>query len=194
MLDSIPFIWRVILLLALMIIVGGIDRVKNGSKATRIQEYGFILAAGVLGTLVAVGCDLFTSKLSPEYFTLGKGLSSEGLQRQVITFGSKTGFSGGVIAGAVLLFSCGQHRPVWKTLYLRLWLPIVAAIAGGLLFPLVVSDYDPAHYFRQLNDLLTAEQIHHFRYVWWTHTGFYAGLIVGVICLIFWNRHKSPLK
>lgn len=194
MLESIPFIWRVILLVALMILVGGIDRAKNGSKATRPHEYGFILVAGVVGTLIAVGCDLCTSTLSPEYFTLGKGLSPEDLQRQVLAFGAKTGFSGGVIAGAILLFACGQHRPAWKTFYFRLWLPIVAAIAAGLLLPLVASDFDPAHYSRQLDNLLTAGQIHHFRYVWWTHTGYYAGLIVGVISLIFWNRRKPVLN
>lgn len=191
MLDSTPFYWRVIALLALMAAAGGIDHIRHGSKATRFPEYGFILLTGVVGSLVAMGCDLATSTISREYFIFGKGLPEESFRQNVLLFGAKTGFSGSVVAGALLLFGSGAKRPAWRALILRLWIPVAAAIAMGALLPSVASGFDPSGYAAVIRGIVTGEQLRHFRIVWWAHTGFYLGLLLGVAALVATIRRRA---
>jgi hypothetical protein len=184
MLDNIPFYWRVIALLGLMAIVGTIDRMRYGSKATRFQEYGFIVLTGLMGCGVALCCDWLTSTLSPEYFIIGKGLPEDNYTQNVCLFASKTGFSGGIIAGAVVIFALGKRRPAWTTLLQRLWVPVACAFAAGALMAALAPHTDPLGYSRQLSGALDARQLRLFQIVWWTHTGLYLGLILGVVELI----------
>ncbi len=189
-----PFFGRVALLLALMVLFAGFDRWRHGAQATRFQEYGFILSGGVLGCLAGACNDWITSGISPEYFTLGKGLAAENIRMEAAMLGLKTGFSAGVIGGAVALFASGGKRGVWRSLYGRLWMPLSAAIAGALVVPLVASRFDPTGLRPQLSDLISAEQSVIFLRVWWIHTGLYAGLAAGLAWMIIDTRKALAQK
>jgi hypothetical protein len=133
--------------------------------------------------------DLITSLLSPEYFTLGKGLE-EGpdLRLQAGLLGLQVGFSAGVIGGAICLYASRRksaHPPGKCSRLLRmLWMPITGAILCGIALPLGFSKFDPARFSAQLDTLLDAGKISRFRQVWWTHLGLYAGMVIGLTAML----------
>ncbi len=177
-----PFFYRVALLVALMLIVSLAELYRKRTQATKFREYGFILLTGALGAGIGSVNDLITSTISPEYFTLGKGLDEgPGLRLQAMFFGMQEGFSAGVIGGAVCLFAARRkpaHSSVrFSKLFGMLWMPVAGAILGGGAFPVCFSKFDPAKFNAQLNTLLDAEGISRFRLVWWIHLGLYAGLV-----------------
>src|SRR5690349_1068126 len=96
---------RVALLLGLMLLLASIDYARNRQRATRGREYLFILAMGVVGSVVAMGIDLVTSSISPEYFLDGKGLRGQpSFQVGVLKVGAQAGFVAGFfVAGALLV-------------------------------------------------------------------------------------------
>ncbi|MGD1086299.1 MAG: hypothetical protein ABSA47_16305 [Verrucomicrobiota bacterium] len=189
MLDSFTFPYRVAFLAGLMAVAALADLCLHGRAATRYQEYTFISVTGLLGCVVGAATDLITSSISPDYFTLGKGLSGgEGFAPRVAVFGIKQGLSGGVIAGALCVYA-SRCKTKFPPLALRellglLWMPVVCALAGALLFPLVAGHSDPAALALKMDGLVSAAQVPPFLRVWWIHTGLYSGLLAGVIWLI----------
>jgi hypothetical protein len=191
-----PFLYRVALLLALMIVISAVDLFRNRGQAMKFREYGFVLIAGLLGALIGTTTDLITSRISPDYFIWGKGLAAGAKLRQEAAFlGMRVGFSAGVIGGAIALFSCRGARtqpPVSSRALLRaLWIPLAGAMLGGLWVPVLFSRLDPLRFAAQLDKVLGPVQINRFREVWWIHIGLYAGLIVGLATMIRKLRKKA---
>jgi len=187
--DPIPFSYRVILLLGLMLGVSVVDFCRNGARAARFREYGFILITGAVGAVVGCGNDWITSGISPDYFTLGKGLE-EGpdLRIQAALFGLRVGFSAGVIGGAVCLYASRRksaHPPVpFLRLFGMLWMPVAGAILCGIVLPLGFSGFDPARFSEKLDILVDSARVSRFLRVWWTHAGLYAGMVVGLTAMV----------
>lgn len=184
-----PFWHRVVLLLSLLLIVAGVDFYLNRSKAAKYQEYVFLIAAGVLGSIFGFVNDIITSSISPEYFTLGKGLEEgQGLQIHAGLYGLQVGFSAGIIGGGICLYFSRRksaHPPTRISLLFKLlWMPIACAILGGVIFPLTLANFDPAHFASQLAPILDGLRINQFREVWWIHIGLYAGMVAGLIGMI----------
>lgn len=193
------FSYRVTLLLGLMLVVSLVDLYRNGSRAVKFREYGFIIITGAVGGAVGFVNDLITSSISPEYFILGKGLEeSPDLRIRAGLFGLQVGFSAGVIGGAVCLYACRRksaHPPAkFSRLFRLLWVPVAGAILGGIVLPLGFSKFDPMRFSGQLDTLLSAERISRFRQVWWTHVGLYAGMVVGLTAMILRaaKERKNP--
>ena len=172
-----------------MLAVSLVDLYRNGARAVKFREYGFVLIAGVVGAIVGFANDLITSSISPQYFTLGKGLEDgPDLQIRAGLFGLQVGFSAGVIGGAVSLYagrrkSAHSPEPFSRLLQL-LWMPVAGAVLGGILLPSGLSRFDPARFSAQLDALLSAGEISRFRQVWWIHVGLYAGMVVGLAVMI----------
>jgi ABC-type cobalt transport system substrate-binding protein len=187
--DHFAFSYRIVLLLGLMLVVSLVDFHRNGARAAKFREYGFIVITGAVGAAVGFGNDLITSSISPDYFTLGKGLE-EGpdLQIQAGLFGLQVGFSAGVIGGAVCLYACRGKSACppapFSCLFRWLWMPVAGAILGGIAVPMAFSRFDPARFSAQLDTLLDAARISRFRQVWWTHIGLYAGLAIGLAAML----------
>jgi len=177
------------LLLGLMLVVSLADFYRKGAQATKFREYGFIIITGTVGATIGFVNDLITSSLSPEYFTLGKGLE-EGpdLRLQAGLLGLQVGFSAGVIGGAICLYASRRksaYPPVKCSRLLQmLWMPVTGAILCGIALPLGFSKFDPAGFSAQLDTLLDAAKISQFRQVWWTHIGLYAGLVIGLTAML----------
>ncbi len=107
--ETFPFAYRVILLLGLMVVAAIVDYRRRGAQAERYREYGFICIAGMLGGLFGFANDCVTSGVSPEYFTLGKGLEAGGgLRWRAGVFGFKAGLSAGAVAAAICMFARGK--------------------------------------------------------------------------------------
>jgi hypothetical protein len=200
MLERFPFWYRVALLIGLMMVAAAFDFWRHGKEAARYREYGFILIAGIVGGCVGFANDFLTSSISPDYFTLGKGLETgDDLRWRAGVYGFKAGLSAGIIGGAVCLvarprnigFSTAQMRRLLQAL----WLPVVGAVLVGLVLPLLASGSDPIGLSARLDTLLNADQIAQFRRVWWIHTGLYAGLAIGLAAMIIRQRgEKCALK
>jgi len=172
-----------------MTVVALADLRRNGQQATRFREYGFILLAGAVGAVVGFVNDLITSSISPEYFLLGKGLD-EGpdLRFRAGLFGLQVGFSAGIIGGAICLFvtrrKSSDPQVEFGRLLRMLWIPVIAAVFGGLVVPLVCAKFDPAHFSAQLAPILDDAMISHFREVWWIHIGLYLGMAIGLVIML----------
>jgi hypothetical protein len=187
--DRFPFSCRIGLLLGLMLAVSLADLYRNGARAEKFREYGFVLITGAVGAAAGFVNDLITSGISPEYFTLGKGLEdNQDLRLQAGLLGLRAGFSAGVIGGAVCLYASRRksaHPPVqYSRLFRMLWMPVTGAILCGIALPLGFSGFDPARFSGKLDILLDTERISRFRQVWWTHVGLYAGMVIGLAAMI----------
>jgi hypothetical protein len=189
MFERIPFWYRVAFLFGLMSVATTADFRRRGRESARYREYGFIWIAGILGGLVGFANDCVTSSISPDYFTLGKGLEpGNDLRWRAGVYGFKAGLSAGIIGGAVCLFvrvrssrfSTDRMREMLRTL----WMPAAGAVLLGLALPAVAGGFDPLGLSAQLGSLLNAGQIGRFRRVWWIHTGLYAGLVLGLAAMI----------
>jgi hypothetical protein len=201
MLERFPFSERVALLAGLMALGALADLCLRGRAATRWQEYTFIWFTGLLGCVVGAATDLITSSISPDYFTLGKGLSGgEDFALGVAAFGIREGLSAGVIAGALCLYVSRRKTkfpPLGCSQLLGLlWMPIICAAGGALLLPLFAGHSDPARLALKVDGLLPSAAIPAFLRVWWTHTGLYSGLLAGLFWLIVvvLRRRKAATK
>lgn len=192
-LERFPFWYRAALLLGLMAMAAAVDFWRRGKEAARYREYGFIWIAGIIGGLVGFANDCVTSSISPDYFTLGKGLEpGEDLRWRAGMYGLKAGLSAGIIGGAFCLvtrpknscFSTEQMRRALETL----WMPVFGAIVLALALPMIAGHFDPMRLSASLDSLLNADQIGRFRRVWWIHTGLYAGLALGLAPMIIRQR------
>ena len=197
--DHFLFSYRIALLLGLMLVVSLVDFYRNGGRAVKFREYGFIIITGAVGGTVGFVNDLITSSLSPEYFILGKGLEeSPDLRIQAGLFGMRVGFSAGVIGGAVCLYASRRksaHPPAkFSRLFRLLWMPVAGAILGGITLPLGFSKFDPARFSALLGALLSAGEMSRFRQVWWAHVGLYAGMVIGLTAMILraGKERKNP--
>jgi hypothetical protein len=187
--ERFPFSYRVGLLAALMAIAAGVDFCRHGRAATQYKEYAFIWLAGLIGCLIGGANDLITSSISPEFFSLGKGLpDGETLKLRAAMYGIKEGLSAGVIGGAVCVYASRRKTTVPPLAFggmLRLlWMPAGGAVLGAVLLPLIASRFDPMGFAVKLDGMIAAGPIVQFRRVWWIHTGLYSGLLAGLLALI----------
>ncbi len=104
---------EIIFLAVLMLVVSLADLYKKRGEATKFREYGFILLTGALGAAIGSMNDLITSSISPEYFTLGKGLD-EGpdLRLQAGLFGTPRWVSGKPsLEAQFVCLRAGENQP-----------------------------------------------------------------------------------
>lgn len=184
---------RVALLLGLMLAVSMIDWYRNRAGATRFREYGFMLVTGIVGATIGGINDTVTSSISREFFILGKGLDDNPqLTVQSALYGMRAGFAAGIIGGAICLFATRRRAAAgFGTLFRLLWIPVAAAILGGLIFQFAFSGFDPVHLRSQLAGLTDNDGAARFLRVWWTHVGLYGGLMIGLAVMIVRARRAQ---
>jgi hypothetical protein len=187
--ERFPFSYRAGLLAGLMAIAAGVDLCRHGRSATRYKEYLFVWLAGFIGCLIGGANDLITSSISPDYFSLGKGLpGGAALKLRAAIYGIQEGLSAGIISGAVCVYASRGKTAVPPLCFGRmlrlLWLPAGGAVAGAVLLPLIASRFDPMRLAAKLDGIIAAGPIVQFRRVWWIHTGLYSGLAAGLLALV----------
>lgn len=194
-LPDVPFALRLALLLGLMVIGAVIDRAVHGADARRWREYAFLLAAGAVGAVFALACDQVTSRLSPEYFVIGKGLDpGAGFARAVVELSLQAGLVAGLVLGGVLLLA-NQPRPdrpalPLPRLLLRAGWPLAGATLAGPLGALTLPPLDPLGLRAELGPLLTDRVLEDLVRVWGVHAGLYAGGVLGTIAGVVEVRRR----
>lgn len=162
------------------------DRCKG--KNTRQWEYGCLFLVGILGAMYGALNDAVTFRLSPDYFTFGKGLDAEVASPTLdaMRLGAEAGFSAAVVACAVWQFILRRTpAPNRCRLILRwVWLPLVSAAAFSLAMPAAFGRLDPMAYSSHLAGLISKARIAAFLVVWWAHIGVYTGFCVGLAAAI----------
>jgi hypothetical protein len=189
MIETVPYWYRIALLLLLMSLVAAIDWLRNRQNATKWKEYGFVVVSGIVGTLFGLLNDLITSSISPEYFIFGKGLDpGDGLTLRASILGMEAGFSAGAIAGAICLYVStrkSRHPPLgYRRLLGFLWRPVALTATTAIILAIIFRHLDPFGFSAELEGLVDSQQIHRFLTVWWIHSGLYFGLLVSVVWII----------
>lgn len=106
------FLLAVALLAGFFSVRSWMDFKKNGAEAYAWKEYAALLGCALAGAAFAGALDSITARLSPEYFTLGKGVADDPrFALRVVARGVQSGFATGAVLGATLLFVSGKKRP-----------------------------------------------------------------------------------
>ncbi|HLU49574.1 MAG TPA: hypothetical protein VK116_15860 [Planctomycetota bacterium] len=183
MIDPGEFLLRVGLLVVLALVVAFLSRRLEGGSATPLREYAFLFSAGIAGAIFGALNDSVTSRISPDYFELGKGIAREDLPVGAIILGAQAGFAAGAVGGAILLVARTIGRrappfPIGRLVPFILWI-LVAALAGELVLGSALGLWlePPAGLRSAIGD----ERTQAFVKVWALHIGVYAGAAVGVV-------------
>jgi hypothetical protein len=182
-------------------LVAGAELVIRGRAANRWREYLLVIGGGVLGASIGTLIDLITSRISPEYFTIGKGLGfGPNLEIAAALVGARAGFTAGVALTGSALVAAGPGA--------RIGSGGTARLAAGCLVVALVSIASAAILglfggWLQLRPAFLpmffgGSQVERSRFVtvWWTHLGVYVGLLVGGVCLVWraWRWRQEAYR
>ena len=171
-------------LIALLLFMGGMviyDFVKNPpGQRQRWRNYGFILAAGLIGAAFGLGVDLCTSQISVDYFIHGKGITYDNsFMLNVMRLGLKAGFSAGAVTGCVFVVVNADKSRV-DYLFPYLILPLLLAMFAGS----VLGCFQFQTGWITQREVIAALGLFRAKYfttVWMTHVGVYAGGLAGIL-------------
>ena len=137
---EVPYLFRFGILVALAIVMILRDRLRGRGNNERVWEYGFLFFAGGIGAVYGMENDAITVGISPDYFTLGKGLvGGSELRWQAMMLGAEAGFSAGAVACVIWQFVLGRiPAPRRCRVILRLfWIPFILAGTFAVFMPIV---------------------------------------------------------
>jgi hypothetical protein len=183
---SVPFSYRIALFLFLIGAVTLLDIIRHGQSSSRWKEALFILTVGMCGAVYGLLHDLVTSSISPEYFSMGKGLGdSPGLQQRALSLGAQAGFAAGAIASCFCLYFNRPRSGVPVIGYKHLAWPavlcLVSSVTGAVVLGVTGKMVIPHATLEFARPSLNPVQFDQFRTVWAIHVGSYLGLIAGVV-------------
>lgn len=170
-------------------VLGGLavrDLRRNGSRARLWRELSFIAATAAGAIVYAIGHDLVTCSICPEYFSVGKGIAAaaRGFGSEVAWLATRAGWSVGVFIGLVLVVAnnpSARGRPQLSHRSLGRFLAF--PVAGALSFSIALGVASVLLAQRLVRasglDLLWLVDPEGFVVVWAIHLGSYAGVVVG---------------
>ena len=149
-------------------------------KRLRLKIYSFLLITGAIGMIFGMAVDTITSRISPDYFIYGKGISIGPMWNcRVLMVGAQAGFSGAVFAGCCF-FIANSFRKNVENFYLLIPVPLLISITVGALLG-VFQYMTNGIVLDQVTLLLGPDRARLFTTVWMTHIGIYLGAVVGLI-------------
>jgi hypothetical protein len=176
---------RALCLLALMLLVAGVERWFKGPAAERPREYAFMVLCALVGGLFGALFDQLSIAIAPEYFEIGKGIPRlDDFRWRVTVLGFRAGVFAGLVSGGALLIARGSgpfgpelgYRPLLASLAWPLGLALVLSVPGAATGPL-----DFPGYGADLEELgLTPDRRSAFLRVWGLHAGLYLGALLGL--------------
>src|SRR5579859_2600442 len=172
---------------SVLALVAAVERVVVGGRARRWKEYGAWLVMGALGAAFGACNDLVTSRVSPHYFELGKGLSNADHQqflRDVADLGARAGCSAGVLLGGVLLFANTAPESLPSLRVVELLVRALVPIGLATAFALIVAfstNWDVQGLGDELRQFLRASDVDAFLLVQRAHAGAYLGAALGTV-------------
>lgn len=129
-----PLHWRIVAVAAYFLVQGIRDWKTNPKNPLRAKEYLFLLGATSLAIVFGIVHDAITSRISQEYFIVGKGLNpGPEFNISVLKLAVKASYSPGLIIGMsyLALNNPSPTRP--KVTYLTLFKLLSAPILGAIL-------------------------------------------------------------
>jgi hypothetical protein len=196
---EVPFWTRGIAVLSALVLVAAVERVVVGAQARRWKEYGVWVVMGALGAGFGACNDLVTSRVSPHYFELGKGLSRVDPQqfvRDVADLGARAGCSAGLLVGGLLLFANTARRslPSLRVVDLLAHALVPMALAAAVA-PIVAfsTDWDVQGLHDELRLVLSESEVDAFLFVQRAHAGAYIGAALGtaLACLSVFRSRRA---
>jgi hypothetical protein len=196
---GIPFVYRALVLLVVLFVLGTLDFLRHGRKATRWREYLFLVAWATIGAVVGISTDAVTSRLSPEYFTVGKGVQGgEGFDSRALLLGAHAGFLAGAVAAICCLVANNPRSglPVlpYRTLSRLALISLALTVCGGLVVGIPLAFGVASALVPWVELPVTTDRAAAFITAWGIHTGLYAGLLVGIVIAVVrtrrWRRER----
>lgn len=184
--------WRVAAGIAVLVSLAYLDLRKRRRAATRWKEYAFLAATAAAAVLYAELHDVVTSRLSPEYFIVGKGIqdTGEGFGRAVAWLAARAGWSAGLCVGLAFVVANnptrrGTPQLGYPVLAGHLVVPLGASAAIAALLGVFVWLAHEAVSDLTGVDALGLQAPRAFVSVWAVHAGTYAGAIGGTIGAVY---------
>jgi hypothetical protein len=137
-----------------------------------------LLLGSALAGLLGVAFDQLTVTISPEYFTVGKGLAEEALRTQVVWLGFRSALPlGALVAGLGLLRATALDDFSWRRWLMRIVSGVFVAFA---ILPLTMLLADPFGIRLSSTGVMSEAACSRYLIVWGMHTAAYAGLAGGI--------------
>ncbi|MEX0727846.1 MAG: hypothetical protein WD065_16335 [Planctomycetaceae bacterium] len=177
---NIPYTWRLLALFTVVVLFLALDLRNPPGQRHRWREYLFLLGCGAITALFGMSVDAVTSRISPEYFIIGKGIAEgDGFALRVAELGAQAGFAGGIIGGGVLLLVNHQPAKALGLFQVIAWPILFAAVCGTLAGGVLAVS--PFYTLPLACELLDSPEAHHMTVVWFVHLGIYIGGTIGLI-------------
>jgi hypothetical protein len=186
---DLSFAWaRAFVVVAGLAILAGraiYDIAVNGREASRAKEYAFLLLTMFAAVAYGIVHDHLTATISPEYFLVWKGLSTDPRPwRVAVTFVAvRSSWWAGLLVGACFLLAnnpntSGRRRLRFGELARFALLPLGAAVMTAAACG-AVNVLDPFGLAAGVEPLVARSRLGAFMFVWGIHFGSYAGALVG---------------
>ena len=164
-------------LLVLAISVAIAEFYINKSQSNKWKEYLFVFSIGILFACFGAIHDQVTVSISPEYYSVGKGLGLDSVRLQASLLGLKTGMYAGLIFGCIFLFL--NRNWSFETLYK--WIAFIGLSA--LVFLVLGSICGFISHLMGHSVLPSSVENMKFLVVWGWHIGLYTGATLGLLTL-----------
>jgi hypothetical protein len=178
---------RLGLLLVVLAAFAAVDVLRNGKRATRPREYAFLLIVAVAFGILGIAVDQIDVRISPEFFTIGKGLDPDRLDVEVVALGFRAGFTAGTVIAGVALIANGS-RPgslPLASLARRLLAPVAAALVLAPVGAAIAHAFDPFGTRAEFSHFnMSRGAAERAALVQGIHLGLYAGMLAGLIGVV----------
>src|SRR5882762_8408342 len=134
---------RALVVLAALGTIALWDVLRLRMGATRWREYAFWLACAGVGAFFAVANDAVTSRVSPAYFVVGKGVTDnpERLAAAVAFLAAKAGSFAGIVIGGVFLLANNPSRGLPQLRYRELARFLIVPALGAIVVAAVLGAF-----------------------------------------------------
>ena len=172
------------------------DFKKHGAGAAAWKEYAALIVCALAGATFAAALDSVTSRISPEYFSLGKGVPQDSaFALRVAAHGVQSGFAAGAVLGATLLFVSGKNSrtpgPDFKKILSAVGIAMVFAAGFATLAGFLPATLHPLRLDATTAALLGADRAAAFDRVRTVHLGAYLGATTGLIVVAGVARRRT---
>jgi hypothetical protein len=163
---------------------------RSSIKRSRLWSYSVLLLGAALAGLLGAGFDQVTVSISPDYFTLGKGLPEDALRLRVAWLGFRSALPlGALVSGLGLIYASRTQRHVWRGWLAPILLALIVTLPASAL-TMVVSD--PFDVRSSSAGSLTQAACTRYLLAWGLHVGAYGGIVLGLaITLVRARRQRG---